>query len=47
MPEAVSLDERSWRELELALDAALAELSEEDRNSIIAHFLGSVPAGKL
>ncbi len=32
-------DTRAWRELEPLLDAALAELSEEERDAVVGHFL--------
>ncbi len=36
---APSEDERTWREIEPHLDAALARLSEDERDAIVGHFL--------
>ena len=40
-------DQRTWKELEPLLDAALAQLPDEDRDVIVAHFLAGRPQKDL
>lgn len=44
---SLSDDQRTWKELEPMLDAALAQLPEEDRDVIVAHFLVGRPQKDL